>query len=369
MENKKTKLPKKINDFKKNKVEKKVVKPTKKSLVNKNQKTTSKKKKEVKKVVVSKTKNISKKQQEIVYYSCIFRYYLDKSKQKKKIWIVIGDGHKWYRKFNTQKEAIDYFRNLKKIAKMRVQSSQSKEFIKIISTLLGLKEKGININLIKNNKQIKENNSEEFIDEFSYYDEDENIEELNYSHKEVDKILREKEDNIIFENTNENDLYEELRELDKDVDFYYSLNNNSKFEKSKIIDVNLIKNDENKKTESSTYVNKKTKYNSIEIKKSDLIKNKDINDKIIDNYINDNEDKEIIYLNENKNVYVESDEEIIYLNTLDNLVNKNEKNVDVNNEIKLSSKKKNIIYWSVVVLVCILLATVLAIAIIFVTKN
>ena len=55
------------------------------------------------------------KRHEIFFYSCVRRYYniLDRRTREtetKRMWIVIGDGHKRYRKFETQADAIRYFR-------------------------------------------------------------------------------------------------------------------------------------------------------------------------------------------------------------------------------------------------------------------
>ncbi|MGL4342963.1 MAG: hypothetical protein ACRCRZ_00115 [Metamycoplasmataceae bacterium] len=66
-------------------------------------------------------------------YSCT--WHID-SKTGGKYWIVLEDGKKWYRRLDTQTEGIEYFRELKTYAKMRIQSSKSKSFSRNVITKL-----------------------------------------------------------------------------------------------------------------------------------------------------------------------------------------------------------------------------------------
>ena len=157
------------------------------------------------------------KRHEIFFYSCVRRYYniLDratKETETKRMWIVIGDGHKRYRKFETQADAIRYFRKLKKFARMRVQSVNSKEFVKMVSTFMLMEERGVNINSVdevetpETNSNIDE--SQNFEDQYSQYDavEEEVVDsnDVNY-HEEIDKVLSEQEGDSFIGSTSEID--------------------------------------------------------------------------------------------------------------------------------------------------------------------
>lgn len=149
-------------------------------------------------------------------YSCIWRIYLledpkTKKQYKKKYWIVIGDGHKKYRKFETQYEAIIYFRNLKKYAKMRVQSANSKQIVRYVYTFYEMLWSGVDIEQIKllaTTHQTKTfNENEDYHDELSKY-ENFTDEDLNdaFNEEEINKVLLETENSpvIIIEEEDKN---------------------------------------------------------------------------------------------------------------------------------------------------------------------
>ena len=171
------------------------------------------------------------KRHEIFFYSCVRRYYniLDratKETETKRMWIVIGDGHKRYRKFETQADAIRYFRKLKKFARMRVQSVSSKEFVKMVSTFMLMEERGVNLSSIdevetpETNSNVDE--TQNFEDQYSQYDVVE--EEFSDSndidhHEEIDKVLSEQEGDSFIGSTSEIDQNgADLTEIEEDVD-------------------------------------------------------------------------------------------------------------------------------------------------------
>ena len=149
-----------------------------------------------------------------------------KTKQQyvKRFWIVIGEGHKNYRKFETQEEAIRYFRNLKKYAKMRVQSANSKIFTRTIYTFFELIFRGLDIKKINfKDKVSKKSSNKNVINENVYYEytkydldaisDDTNPESVN--EEEIDKIISEKDGETVLldykleiEDTSEYDPYD-----------------------------------------------------------------------------------------------------------------------------------------------------------------
>ena len=156
------------------------------------------------------------KRHEIFFYSCVRRYYniLDRRTREtetKRMWIVIGDGHKRYRKFETQADAIRYFRKLKKFARMRVQSVNSKEFIKMTSTFMLMEHQGVNIveppeveEEVELNTVINE--SQNFEDQYSQYEDvsEEESEQLQaVDHEEIDKVLAEQDGDSFIGSTEE----------------------------------------------------------------------------------------------------------------------------------------------------------------------
>lgn len=160
-----------------------------------------------KEVVINNKKIKLPKRVKLESYSCVWRMYLivdSKTKEKytKRFWIVIGDGHKKYRKFETQLEAIQYFRSLKKYAKMRVQSVKSKQFIRTIYTFFEMIWRGIEIKEIKLSKKNNKKSSsiveeEDFEDEFTQFDTDE-IDEEEFNEEEINKVLAEAEGDAVI---------------------------------------------------------------------------------------------------------------------------------------------------------------------------
>lgn len=139
---------------------------------------------------------------EFVGYSCIRRYYkvIESSTGKEKLvrmWIVIGDGHKRYRKFETQAEAINYFRNIQKYAFMRIQSINSTKFTKTIYTIFELKWRGINTNELSKGTTTKEviylDDDKDYEDQFSQYDEFNSKEYESFDYSSIDAVIVENE--------------------------------------------------------------------------------------------------------------------------------------------------------------------------------
>lgn len=185
-----------------------------KKVVSSKAKTTSSKSK-TKKINNSITIDVSKmpKRIKIEGYTCIWRMYLlvdkkTKEQHKKRFWIVIGDGHKWYRKFETQAEAINYFRRLKKYAKMRVQTIKtSRKFIKTVYTFYEMIYRGIDINELKKleSQSIEWNENEDYVDSFDAFDKFENSpvqeeeeDETIFSEEEINKIIAENEKDAVI---------------------------------------------------------------------------------------------------------------------------------------------------------------------------
>lgn len=146
------------------------------------------------------SKNVPKRT-EFVGYSCIRRYYkvIEYATGKEKLvrmWIVIGDGHKRYRKFETQAEAINYFRNIKKYAFMRIQSVHSTKFTKTIYTFLELQWRGINVQELSkdvNSKEVIYLDDKDYEDQFSQYDEVDNEEYESFDYSSIDAVIIENE--------------------------------------------------------------------------------------------------------------------------------------------------------------------------------
>lgn len=68
--------------------------------------------------------------QEYRQYSTLWRV----DENNRKYWIVVEDGKSYHRKFNTQQESIEYFKALKILAKMRIQSASSSGFSRTVLT-------------------------------------------------------------------------------------------------------------------------------------------------------------------------------------------------------------------------------------------
>lgn len=187
-------------------------------------------------VVINNKKFIIPKNHDFHNYVCVWRMYLltnpkTKKQYVKKFWIVMGEGHTQYRKFETQQEAIDYFRNLKKFAKMKVQAARSQEFKRTVFTFFEMIYKGLDVvDVESNTKEIQaallnhkllnqelEENKDEYQDEYTkydlYIDEETNSLPINNNeidNSEIDKLILEKEgqDTVLLDQ-NEIDQYEE----------------------------------------------------------------------------------------------------------------------------------------------------------------
>ena len=179
------------------------------------------------KKTIKKIKKTSKAKVEILSYACIKKYYAihdEKTGEEKikRMWIVIGKGHKRYRKFNTQAEAISYFRSLKKYAKMKVQSVNSQKFIKTVYTLMEMERKGIKIESIaKKSKTIKSKKpitidfveTQDYEDEFSQFDQiEESSQEKDFDVDEINKIISENEDQKFIDDPQEEIMQLSLQE-------------------------------------------------------------------------------------------------------------------------------------------------------------
>lgn len=163
-------------------------------------------------VVINNKTYVLPKHDSFETYFCVWRMYslIDPVSKKsfiRKFWIVIGKGHKSYRKFETQREAIRYFRNLKKYAKMKIQAINSKQFVKTIYTIFEMIYQGIDTNKIFNQKPTKNSKSydeSDYIDEYTQLDVLLNNDDTNENHQEIeediDKIINEKEGDTLVLN-------------------------------------------------------------------------------------------------------------------------------------------------------------------------
>lgn len=206
-------------------------KTTKSSTLKKSTKTVNKPTKSKTKAKVVNLKPQKEKDIEIEYYVCLKKYYVKvdpntNEKNYKKMWIVIGDDHKGYRKFRTQFEAINYFRNLKKYAKMRVQSvsSTGTDFYKTIHTFLLLEFQGVDVDkVLKENKtksNIKQttNDSADYEDEFSKFDVIEK-DYAKYDYKKADKIISEHEKDIVVLDSTQELNAELLKKINSEINY------------------------------------------------------------------------------------------------------------------------------------------------------
>lgn len=221
----------------------KKAKPTTKTKASTKKTKTKAKSTSTKKTTKTKSSAKSSSKFTLLSYSCIHRKYLitnpeTKETKEKRMWIVIGDGHKWYRKFDTQAEGINYFRALKKHAKMRIQSVKSKEFIKTIYTFMEMERIGVNVKeietknkIVAEEKKVIDNNEEEdFEDEFSKFDViDEDYDD--FDHSKVDEILSEKEGEI-FVNEKSDEIEIKTEEFDETYENDYD---EDKIEKTVLI--------------------------------------------------------------------------------------------------------------------------------------
>lgn len=147
-------------------------------------------------------------------YFCVWRMYsltdpLTKKSFIRKFWIVIGKGHKSYRKFESQRDAIRYFRNLKKYAKMKIQGNNSKEFLRTIYTIFEMIYQGINTSKVLSQSSRNKNNNKshedgDYVDEYTQLDlllnNDDTGENNQEIEEDIDKIITEKEGNTLVTN-------------------------------------------------------------------------------------------------------------------------------------------------------------------------
>ena len=144
-------------------------------------------------------------------YFCVWRMYsltdpLTKKSFIRKFWIVIGKGHKSYRKFESQRDAIRYFRNLKKYAKMKIQGNNSKEFLRTIYTIFEMIYQGINTSKVLSQSPRNKNNNKshedgDYVDEYTQLDlllnNDDTGENNQEIEEDIDKVINEKEGNTL----------------------------------------------------------------------------------------------------------------------------------------------------------------------------
>lgn len=333
---------------------KKTKSSSKKTTIKKNnsQKVNNSKHHNVIKISDSKVR-VNSKEYEIQSYSCIRKYYIikdnkTKEEKHKRMWIVIGDGHKWYRKFETQADAINYFRNLKKYAKMRVQSVKLKDFIKTVYTFMLMQAHGVDVDEIiklNKNKKIINNDDKDFEDEFSEFDVVDN-DYNDFDHEKVNKIIAEKEkDVVVVDSTQElsesinDDIEDEIKFIDQNVEpnAYYDLNNDEKFEKSFVI---FPENQESVEKDENDLYSLSQESAIDETKVIDL----------------NNSEEEITF----KEIKTTSDDVIQVDNEKLNNDFEEKSNVD-----SKPSKAQSVIYWTVIALICAILATIVVIAILF----
>lgn len=235
-------------------------------------------------VVINNRKFIIPKNHNFHNYLCVWRMYLmtnpkTKKQYVKKFWIVIGEEHKHYRKFKTQEEAIQYFRNLKKFAKMKVQSSRTKEFNRTIYTFFEMIFQGLDIvDVESNTKEIKAkiNNknydeNEEYEDEYTKYDlyinEDTSDTPIDETH--IDKIILDQEgkDTVLISQNEINSylIEQDQTELDeskeKEQPFESIPSHYYETVQREIIKEKTKENDVEPKTESNTYSFETKTYN------------------------------------------------------------------------------------------------------------
>lgn len=310
-----------------------------------------------------KSKTSKTKKSELFLYSCVHRQYIltipeTKERKYKTMWIVIGKGHKRYRKFETQKEAIEYFRKLKKHAKMIVQSSKSNDFIKTVYTLSWIEAKGVDIKSIKP-KTTKE--EYEFEDAFSEFDEvEDTYEEID--HEEINKIIEENEGIVLVdENFEQLDIVEEKEEI---ID--YEMVNHEKsiiinpknieylvFELIETKEVVVDEEAKNSGTNKSLLINEK---NDLFYEKSkDQQPTKEVNQiQNIEEKQEKNEQQAILQINN-----IEQQEEALILK--DEIQDENKQAIKLEEE----KSKSSIIYWFVVGLICLALASIIVVSILY----
>lgn len=162
-------------------------------------------------VVINNKTYVLPKHDSFETYFCVWRMYslidpVNKKSFIRKFWIVIGKGHKSYRKFENQRDAIRYFRNLKKYAKMKIQDINSKQFVRTIYTIFEMIYQGIDTSKIfgqtsTNNKSHEE---KDYVDEYTQLDvllnSDDADEHNQKIEEDIDKVIQEKEGDTLVLN-------------------------------------------------------------------------------------------------------------------------------------------------------------------------
>lgn len=163
-------------------------------------------------VVINNKTYVLPKHDSFETYFCVWRMYsltdpISKKSFIRKFWIVIGKGHKSYRKFENQRDAIRYFRNLKKYAKMKIQANNSKQFVRTIYTIFEMIYQGIDTNKIFGQSPRNNNKSHEdtdYVDEYTQLDlllnNDDTGENNQEIEEDIDKVINEKEGDTLVLN-------------------------------------------------------------------------------------------------------------------------------------------------------------------------
>lgn len=162
-------------------------------------------------VVINNKTYVLPKHDSFETYFCVWRMYslMDPVSKKtfiRKFWIVIGKGHKNYRKFENQRDAIRYFRNLKKYAKMKIQANNSKQFVRTIYTIFEMIYQGIDTNKIfgQSSRSNKSQEETDYVDEYTQLDlllnNDDTGENNQEIEEDIDKIINEKEGDTLVLN-------------------------------------------------------------------------------------------------------------------------------------------------------------------------
>ncbi len=315
-------------------------------------------------------------------YSCIWKMYSfvnpkTKDKYLKKVWIVIGHGHKKYRKFNTQAEAIQYFRQLKKYAKMKIQSVKSKQMIRTVYTFFEMVWRGIDlkdIRISENKKQkiVVEDEKDDYVDEFMEFDlsDDEELEEDNddFDIDEINKVIAETEgDDVIIEDSEEdysNNYKQPISEI-----VYVEDNDIERVDKSNSFDE--VEADPYAITEEINYIDDINSIDNTVEKHNTSLYELASNDSIVDESedFDDIENTEYVSIEELPN----NKESFVDTNTNDfdeNNINLTQYNTALTPSSEIEglldgkeSKKIKFIYWATIVAIALILSAIVVIAI------
>lgn len=167
------------------------------------------------------SKKLFKKKQpiNIENYSCISLIFSSVDQENNiqhqvKKWILMNDENKKYKIFNTQNEVVQHFRHLKIYAKMKVQSTNSDEFVKTVYTILEIERKNNKDNELEFKDEFVE--GIDFVDEFSKYDIIEEYKPINF--KKIQKVVETTKETLEF-SKNSNLLVEDNQNNIKRYDF------------------------------------------------------------------------------------------------------------------------------------------------------